>query len=87
MNVTIEIPEERAAIYEKQARACGLTVERWLLDLADQNAPAPSIAHLQKSNPKEWGRQFRAWADSHNPETPILSDEAMSSESIYSERA
>jgi hypothetical protein len=87
MNVTIQIPEERAALYQKQAQARGLTVERWLLELADQNAPARSIAHLQKTNPKEWAREFRAWADSHNPNTPVLSDEAMSRESIYPDRA
>jgi len=40
MNVTVEIPEDRAARYQKQAQARGLTVDRWLLELADQNAPA-----------------------------------------------
>jgi hypothetical protein len=72
MNVIIEIPEVRATRYLQQARARGLTVERWLLELADQNAPAISVAHLQDSNPKEWVQQFRAWADSHNPATPVL---------------
>jgi hypothetical protein len=43
----------------------------------------PSIAHLQCSNPKEWARQFRAWADGHDPALPVLSDAAMSRESIY----
>ena len=86
MNVMIQIPEDRAALYLQQAQARGLTVERWLLELADQNAPAISIAHLQESNPKEWARQFRAWADSHNPATPVLSDEAMSRDSIYPDR-
>jgi len=87
MNVTIQIPDERAALYREQAQARGLTVERWLLELADQNANAHSIAHLQKTNPKEWARQFRAWADSHDPNTPVLCDEAMSRESIYPEQA
>lgn len=40
MNVTIEIPEDRAARFQKQAQARGLTVDRWLLELAEQNAPA-----------------------------------------------
>jgi hypothetical protein len=40
MNVTIEIPEDRAARFQKQAQARGLTLDRWLLELADQNAPA-----------------------------------------------
>ena len=41
------------------------------------------IAHLQKANPQEWIRQFDDWVDSHDPNTPVLSDEAMSRESIY----
>jgi len=32
---------------------------------------------------REWARQFDAWADSHSPDIPVLSDEAMSRESIY----
>ncbi len=40
MNVTIEISEDRAARFQKQAQARGLTVDRWLLELAEQNAPA-----------------------------------------------
>jgi hypothetical protein len=86
MNVTIQIPEERAALYEQQAQARGLTVERWLLELAEQSAMAPSIAHLQETNPTEWARQFRAWADSHDPNMAVLSDEAMGRESIYPDR-
>jgi hypothetical protein len=35
-----------------------------------QLAPPASIAHLQKTNPQEWMRQFRAWAESHDRTTP-----------------
>ena len=83
MNVTLEIPEDRAAVYLKQAADRGLTVERWLLDLADQQTPVASIAHLQRTNPKEWARQFHEWAESHDRNTPLLSDEAISRDSIY----
>jgi hypothetical protein len=83
MNLTIEIPDEKAALLKTQAEAHGLTIERWLEQIAVQHAEPVSIAHLQKTNPKEWYRQFRAWADSHDPNTPVLSDEAMSRESIY----
>lgn len=81
--MTIQIPAERAIRYQQQAEARGLTVERWLLELADENAPLDSIAHLQTTNPKEWARLFRAWADSHSPNVPVLSEAAMSRESIY----
>jgi hypothetical protein len=40
VNVTIEIPEDRAIRFQKQAEARGLTIERWLLELGEQNASA-----------------------------------------------
>jgi hypothetical protein len=86
MTVTIELSDEKAAALRAQAEAHGLTVERWLEQIAEQHAQPVSIAHLQKTNPEEWARQFRAWADSHDPNTPVLSDEAMSRESIYPDR-
>lgn len=39
MNVTVEIPDDRAARFEAQAQAQGLSVDQWLLDLADKNTP------------------------------------------------
>ena len=39
MNITIEIPEDRAVRFQRQAQARGLTVDRWLLELAEENAP------------------------------------------------
>jgi len=86
MNVTIELSDEKAAAFKRQAEAEGLTVERWLEQIAEQHVQPVSIAHLQKTNPKEWARQFDAWVDSHDPNTPVLSDEAMSRESIYPDR-
>ena len=86
MNVTIELSDEKAAALRAQAEALGLTVERWLEQIAEQHVQPVSIAHLQKTNPTEWARQFDAWVDSHDPNTPVLSDEAMSRESIYPDR-
>lgn len=86
MNLTIELADEKAAVLKAQAEARGLTVERWLAQIAEQFVQPVSIAHLQKTNPEEWARQFDAWVDSHDPNTPVLSDEAMSRESIYSDR-
>lgn len=88
MNLTIELSDEKAAALKAQAAAHGLTVERWVKQIAEQHAqeePA-SIAHLQKTNPKEWGRRFHAWAESHDRTTPLLSDQAVSRESIYPDR-
>lgn len=86
MIVTIELSDEKAAALRAQAEAQGLTVERWLEQIAEQHVQPVSIA-LQKTNPKEWARQFDAWVDSHDPNTPALSDEAMSRECIYPDRS
>jgi hypothetical protein len=83
MTVTLHLPPEKEAAFEAHARARGLSVEEWILELAEQSVGPISIASLQKTNPREWARQFDAWVDSHNPDTPVLSDEAMSRESIY----
>ena len=88
MNLTIELSEEKAAALRAQAAAHGLTVERWVEQIAEQHVqtqPA-SIAHLQKTNPQEWARQFDEWVNSHDPNAQVLSDEAMSRESIYPDR-
>jgi hypothetical protein len=84
-NVSIEIPEERAALYQSQTKARGLSIENWLVEIADPNATVQSIAHLQTSNPQEWTRRFRLWAGSHKPKVPVLSIEAMSRDSIYND--
>ena len=86
MTLTLELSPEREAALKAQAQARGMSVEQWLLELAEQIAPSTSIAHLQKTNPKEWARQFHEWAESHDRTTPLLSDEAISRESIYPDR-
>jgi hypothetical protein len=83
MTVTLDLPPEKEAAFNAQARARGLSLEQWMLEVADQSVQPFSTAHLQKTNPQEWARQFRDWADSHDPNIPVLSDEAMSRESIY----
>jgi hypothetical protein len=54
-----------------------------MLEVADQHAQPISAAQLQKTNPQESARLFRAWADGHDPQLPVLSDQAMSREATY----
>jgi hypothetical protein len=82
MTITLNLPPGKESAFEAQARARGLSVEQWMLELAEQSVQPVSMAHLQRTNPREWARQFRAWADSHDPKMPVLSDEAMGRESI-----
>jgi hypothetical protein len=87
MTVTLNLPPEKEAVFKAEAQARGLSLEQWILEVADQHVQPESVAHLQKTNPEVWARRFRAWADSHDPKIPVLSDEAMSRESIYPDLA
>ena len=40
----------------------------------------------QTATPEEWSKAWREWTDGHDPDTPVLSDEAMERESIYEGR-
>ena len=83
MTITLDLSPEKEAAFQAQARLRGLSLEQWILEVTEQFVQPVSIAHLQKTDPQEWARHFDAWVDSHNPDTPVLSDEAMSRESIY----
>jgi len=94
MRVAIDLPEDRVNALRARAASAGLTLDAWLVRLAaGQGTAEPfgqdggSIAHLQKKDPREWALQFRAWADGHDPSLPVLSDSAMSRESIYPDAA
>jgi hypothetical protein len=93
MTLILELPDYKEAALKARAEAQGVSAEdfavqvlnRELEEPADAKA-LPSIAYLQKTDPQEWARQFRAWAEGHDPNLPVLSDEAMSRDSIYSDR-
>jgi hypothetical protein len=85
VTVTIELSSEKEAVLQAQAR--GLTIQQLLTELTEQFIqPVASIAHLQRTNPEEWARQFHEWAESHDRTTALLSDEAISRDSIYPDR-
>jgi hypothetical protein len=54
MNLTIEIPDDRAARFRKVAQGRGLTVDCWMLEIAEQEvqavgvdvAPRPALADV-----------------------------------------
>jgi hypothetical protein len=43
MNLTIEIPDDRAARYRKVAQGRGLSVDRWMLEIAEHEAQAAGV--------------------------------------------
>ena len=60
----------------------------------DQHSASASLEHQESqerpfyetATPEEKAKAFRQWAESHVSESPVLSDEAISRESIYGER-
>jgi hypothetical protein len=86
VTVTVEIPPSSEAAIQAEARARGVSVESWLVQLAEESARGAgnlSVASLQITDPDEWVRQFDLWMASHDPATPVLADRDMSRESIY----
>jgi hypothetical protein len=70
----------RAGLIETADEVVEVGVETIRLRLEARNATdAPLPAD-------EWMRKFRAWALSHPTDTPLLSEQAISRESIYRER-
>ncbi len=63
MNVTIEISEDRAARFQRQAQARGLTLDRWLIELGEQNAPPETLADKPKRTFVDACAKIRGLAD------------------------
>jgi hypothetical protein len=90
MTVMLNLPPEQEARLISVARAKGLSTDALVREALDgilAEAPAGAPRSLQDElTPEEWVRQFDAWVDSHDRTTPLLSDEAVSRESIYPDR-
>jgi hypothetical protein len=56
MTVTLELSPEREAALKAQAQAHGLSVEQWLIQLADQYSPnpQPSFSVEDRDLPPIW---------------------------------
>ena len=50
MTLILELSPEREAALQAQAQARGLTVEQWLLQLAEQSGPPPVQLEERKRN-------------------------------------
>lgn len=84
MPTTLDIEPEVASKIQAQARARGVSVDTYLRELIEGKA-----ASAEPSNgltPEEKVRALREWAAGHSLNTPLLSDEAISRESMYGER-
>lgn len=61
--------------------------EKRLLELKIKpDKEAQKRPFYETATPEEKAKAFRKWAESHSQDTPILSDEAISRETIYGDR-
>ena len=84
--ITIDIPDPQAAALAAKAKAQGMTLEDWFRQVAAREAE-PLSTPPTITDRKEWKRAFNEWIDSHDPNTPVLSEEAMRRENIYPDRS
>ena len=80
----LEVQSDIAAKIAAQAAERGVSVDAYLRLLVEERQE--KTATQKALSPQEKARLWREWAASHNPNTPLLSDEAISRESIYEER-
>jgi hypothetical protein len=86
MTITLELPPEAEANLVAQAKARGLSLDAFVKTIvANQAAAAASVKPLETLplQAEELDRAFEELADLVPNGTPILSDEALSRENIY----
>ena len=85
MAMTIELkPEEERILKEALRQGRFESVEQAVAQAFHSIVPPESLKPAL--SPSERSAAFRAWAESHPRTTPVLSDQAISRETIYSDR-
>jgi len=83
MTVSLSLPPGVEEAYLAEANARGLSLHDLLQEVLLGRQPAV----FQELGPEEWVREFKTWTHSHSgDELPVLTEEAMSRDSIYGER-
>jgi hypothetical protein len=85
MTVTLDLKPEVEQRIAAEAKARGLSVETYILDVLEKETNGEASFALS-ATPEEWKKAFLEWVNTERPEHPPLSDEAISRESIYRER-
>ena len=84
MPTPLQIEPELASKIHARARECGVSVGAYLRELIGQKGTEAKTTNGLSS--QERVRMLREWASGHSANTPLLSDDAISRESIYGER-
>jgi len=86
MTVTLELKPEVEEHIKAEAKAQGLSVENYILNVLERDATNGEANFALTATPEEWKKAFLEWVHTERPRHPTLSDEAISRESIYRER-
>lgn len=82
MAINIELRPDLEHRLAEQARAQGMTLSSYLESLLG-NGPGVVPESQDTRSADEWGRELRRWAEEFPGQAPLLSDEAISRDSIY----
>ena len=84
MPTMLEVEPELASEIQARARERGVSVDVYLRELIDQKGTESESSNGLSS--QERVRMLREWVSGHSTHTPLLSDEAIDREQVYSER-
>ncbi|HVQ37796.1 MAG TPA: hypothetical protein VMS31_09695 [Pyrinomonadaceae bacterium] len=86
MTVTLDLNPEVEERIVSVAKARGLSVESYILNVLEKEAMNAEASFASTATSEEWKTAFLEWVHSERPAHPPLSDEAISREGIYRER-
>ena len=84
MPTMLEVEPEVASKIQARARERGVSVDVYLRELIDEKGTESERSNGLSSKGRV--RMLREWASGHRANTPLLSDDAISRESIYGDR-
>jgi Arc/MetJ-type ribon-helix-helix transcriptional regulator len=84
--MTIDLKPDQAQVIDQAIQAGLIRSADDVVNVGLETLRGRLKTSARPSNAEEWMRKFRAWAHSHSTTTPLLSDEAISRESIYRAR-
>ena len=83
MPTMLEVEPEVASKIQARARERGVSVDVYLRELIDQEGTESATSN--GLSPQEQVRLLREWASGHSHNSPLLSEDAISRDSIYGE--
>ena len=83
MLLQVRIPKELHRKSKSLAVEYGKSLQQWVKEALEAKLDNPDSTATEELTPAEKAKAFRGWAESHRRGLPLLSDEAISRESIY----